>query len=256
MISVTPLHAFNDNFIWVIHNSHSTSIAVVDPGQAEPVIQFSQQNNLTVDEILITHHHRDHTGGIGALVEKYGCKVYGPKEESITAVSHLVNDGDEIKLSNGLSFNVLGFPGHTRGHIGFYGHDTLFCGDTLFSSGCGRIFEGTYQQMYESLEKIRSLPDETLVYCAHEYTHDNLLFAITAEPDNQAIKARLQQVEVLCEHKEDTVPTSIALEKKVNPFLRYNHPTLKQNAEQYAGRVLKSEVEVFATVRDWKDELD
>jgi hydroxyacylglutathione hydrolase len=256
MISVTPLYAFYDNFIWVITNDASKSVAVVDPSEAYPVNNFLEKHGLILSEILITHHHGDHTGGVRELVQQHNCKVYGPANENIPSISIKLSENDEIKLENGLGFKVLDTPGHTKGHICYIGNDALFCGDALFSSGCGRIFEGTFDQMYQSLEKIRSLPDETLVYCAHEYTLDNLKFAQVAEPDNEDIKERFDQGKLLRSHKADTVPTSIALEKKVNPFLRSHTPKLKENAEQQTGRSLESDSDVFATVRKWKDSLD
>ncbi len=256
MISVLPLYAFDDNYIWVIRKDDSPYIAVVDPGDSAPVMEFIERSGLMLKDILITHHHYDHTGGVSELVEKYGCQVYGPANEKIPAITHKLSENEVIQLANGVSFQIIDTPGHTKGHICYYGYDMLFCGDTLFSSGCGRLFEGTPAQMHASLEKIRSLPEQTLIYCAHEYTLANLGFAKIAEPDNADIQARLEQVRQLRTHNEDSVPSSLALEKRVNPFLRYDNAVLKANAEAFCKMALDNAIDVFATVRHWKDSLD
>lgn len=257
MMEVTPVHAFDDNYIWLIGCGESPHVAIVDPGDEEPVIERIERDGLTPEAILITHHHGDHTGGVPELVERYGIPVYGPAGERIPAMTHPLGEGDSVELEGcGLRFEVLDTPGHTRGHICYVGQGALFCGDTLFAGGCGRIFEGTPEQMYQSLEKLRALPDETVVYCAHEYTVANLTFALVAEPDNGDTQVRMAQVKLLRAEGRDTVPSSMDEEKRTNPFLRSHDPTLQRAAEGFAGHPLAGPTEVFATVRHWKDTLD
>ncbi|HEY9149048.1 MAG TPA: hydroxyacylglutathione hydrolase [Gammaproteobacteria bacterium] len=257
MMEVRTVHAFDDNYIWLIGSRDNPHVAIVDPGDDEPVIERIEADGLQPEAILITHHHGDHTGGAQALAQRYGIPVYGPAGERIPAVSHKLQQGDTVELPGcGLHFSVLDTPGHTRGHICYLGHDALFCGDTLFAGGCGRLFEGTPEQMYLSLEKLRALPDETVVYCAHEYTLANLTFALVAEPENQALQQRMQRVRALRAEGRDTVPSSMADEKQTNPFLRSHVPALVHAAERFAGQPLKEPAEVFATVRRWKDSLD
>ena len=257
MIEVRKVHAFDDNYIWLIGCQGSKRIAIVDPGDADPVIERIERDGLEPEAILITHHHGDHTGGIAELLARYPMPVYGPAGESIRHVSHPLKEGDEIELAEcKLSLQVLDTPGHTRGHICYYGEGALFCGDTLFAAGCGRLFEGTPEQMHQSLEKLRALPDSTLVYCAHEYTEANLRFAHIAEPENAQIRDRLDEVIHLRQQGQDTVPSLLGREKQTNPFLRSKETVLQQAAEAFAGRPLGKPAEVFATVRHWKDTLD
>ncbi len=257
MLKVHRIHAFDDNYIWLIGCENNPRVAIVDPGDAEPVIERLEKESLQPIAILITHHHGDHTGGVKTLVQRYDIPVYGPAHERIPALTHPVTEGDVVTLSEcHLRFRVLDTPGHTRGHVCYVGHDALFCGDTLFTAGCGRLFEGTAEQMYTSLEKLRALPDETAVYCAHEYTQANLAFAIIAEPHNSVTGERLEEVRRLRADHRDTVPAMLSLEKQTNPFLRSHVLELIQAAETFAGQPLKTPAEVFATVRRWKDTLD
>jgi len=257
MMEVRPVHAFDDNYIWLIGCRGNSHVAIVDPGDEDPVIERIKQDGLKPEAILITHHHGDHTGGVAALVERYGIPVYGPANERIPAITHPLSEGDSVELpACGLHFSVLDTPGHTLGHICYVGEGALFCGDTLFAGGCGRIFEGNPQQMYDSLEKIRALDDNVIVYCAHEYTLANLTFALVAEPDNPETQERMKQVQALRQQGRDTVPSSMAEEKSTNPFLRSHVPSLASAAAAFAGHPLKSPAEVFATVRYWKDTLD
>ncbi|GMR08358.1 MAG: hydroxyacylglutathione hydrolase [Gammaproteobacteria bacterium] len=260
MLNVIRVNAFTDNYIWLIQGMQgpgSSKVAIVDPGDARPVLAALNAEKLEPIAILITHHHGDHTGGIRQILSNHDIPVYGPANEHITSVNHPLVEGDVVCL-DGISatFSVLDVAGHTSGHIAYSGHGMLFCGDTLFSIGCGRLFEGTAQQMHASLEKIRALPDETMLYCAHEYTLDNICFAKVVEPDNPD----LLQYERLCHETLDaggvTVPSRLRLEKRCNPFLRSHIQTVIDAAEQFAGRSLTGGSEVFATLRHWKDTLD
>lgn len=256
-MNVFEIPAFSDNYIWVVQARDPHRVAVVDPGDAAAVIAACQRRAWRPAAILITHHHNDHVGGVARLVEHYGCPVYGPARERIPCLTHLLADGAVVELSDvGVRFVVLDVPGHTAGHIAYYGEEALFCGDTLFTAGCGRLFEGTAPQMHASLERLASLPEHTLVYCAHEYTLDNLRFALTVEPANPEILARREDSLRLLDQDRPTVPSTLALERRTNPFLRSTEPKVVSAAEAFAGRALRDPAEVFATVRHWKDTLD
>jgi hydroxyacylglutathione hydrolase len=252
---VTPVRAFSDNYIWLVHAPlDPRRVFVVDPGDATPVKHRVAADHLRIAGILATHHHADHVGGIPALASENTGAVYGPAQEAIGALTHRLREGDRVNEPElGLQFEVWSVPGHTSGHIAFVGHGAVFCGDTLFSAGCGRLFEGTPEQMYASLQKLKQLPGDTRVYCAHEYTVSNLKFAQAVEPGNEDIEEYLDQCMRRRARDEATVPSTIRQELKVNPFLRCDQQTVKQAAERVAGRELRSEAEVFATVRKWKD---
>jgi len=254
MLNVECIPALADNYIWIVPTGDAR-VLVVDPGDAGPVVAALTARGLQPEVILITHHHRDHTGGIAGLLARWPVEVYGPGAEAIPGRTRALAGGEELRFG-GLRFQVIATPGHTRGHICYAGHGALFCGDTLFTAGCGRLFEGTAEQMYSSLEKLRALPDETMVYCAHEYTEDGLAFAAVAEPGNDAIQARRLEVEALRRRGERTVPAPLGVEKRTNPFLRSHDPTLIAAAEAFAGHRLASGAEVFGTIRHWKDTLD
>lgn len=257
MLEIEPIPAFDDNYIWLILDSERRYAAIVDPGDEEPVIDYLQQHNILPVAILITHHHGDHTGGVRELVERYEIPVYGPAHEHIPAITHPLRDGDRVELSElAAEFQIIDAPGHTRGHILFYGHATLFCGDTLFAGGCGRVFEGTMEQMYMAMSKIEALPDQTQVYCAHEYTEGNLRFAQVAEPDNVQLLQRIEDTRALRKQNKASVPSLLELEKQTNPFLRCKVDSLIRSAEAYAQQPLDTPAKVFATVRGWKDSLD
>lgn len=257
MFEIRPIPAFDDNYIWLLAAADSHQAVIVDPGDADPVLETVERRGLQPVAILVTHHHGDHTGGVAELAQRFATPVYGPAGERIPALTHLVGEGDIVGLpALGLQLRVIDTPGHTRGHVCYTGHGALFCGDTLFSAGCGRLFEGTAAQMHASLEKLAALPDETLVYCAHEYTAANLRFALVVEPENPAIIARLDQVEALRARGEPTVPSTLGLEKRTNPFLRTAVTAVVAAAERFAGRRLTDGAEVFGTVRHWKDTLD
>lgn len=254
-IHIEPIRAFTDNYIWAIVNDSNKTAWVVDPGDAAPVIDYMNAKKLKLGGILITHHHFDHCGGVKALLKKQTIPVYGPKHSDILA-THVVNDGQEVFLPEcQLYFKVITIPGHTLEHIAYYcaQDKLLFCGDTLFSAGCGRVFEGTMTQMTQSLMKIAALPDDTLVYCAHEYTLQNLQFAKLVEPQNTDIDARLEFVHRLAGNP--SIPTTLALEKKMNPFLRVHAPTVIAAAENKVGQSLVDPVSVFAAIREWKNKL-
>ena len=257
MLNVVAIPAFEDNYIWLILDENRQFAAIVDPGDADPVLDYLSANGVTPIAILITHHHGDHTGGIRELIAAHPMPVYGPARERIPAMTHPLSEGDEVNLASmGLRLRVIDAPGHTRGHILYYGHGFLFCGDTLFAGGCGRIFEGTPEQMYDSLSKIAALPDDTLVYCAHEYTADNLKFARVAEPGNGVLMQRIEDTRALRANGQATVPSRLGLEKQTNPFLRSEVTEIIRGAESFAGKTLASPAQVFATVRHWKDTLD
>jgi len=255
MLEATPLKAFSDNYIWLVHSPRQPrDVAVVDPGDARPVIEALEQQHFALKTILVTHHHADHVGGVAELRQRYGVPVIGPGAETIPERSRGVAGGEQVSLPElGLDLDVLDIPGHTRGHIAFYGHGALFCGDTLFSAGCGRLFEGTPTQMQRSLATLRDLPGETRVYCGHEYTLNNLRFALTVEPDNGAAREYMETAKTLRSGNQPTLPSTLSLEIAVNPFLRWDEPTVQKSAERRAGCSLDNPVEVFATIRRWKD---
>ncbi|QHF45300.1 hydroxyacylglutathione hydrolase [Pseudomonas sp. S35] len=255
MIQISALPAFTDNYIWLLQDPHTQHCAVVDPGDAAPVLAWLTQNPAwTLSDILITHHHHDHVGGVEQLKRETDAKVYGPATEQIPARDVALQDNDRISVL-GLDFDVYTVPGHTLGHIAFYHQGVLFCGDTLFAAGCGRLFEGTPEQMHTSLERLAALPAETLVYCTHEYTQSNLKFAQAVEPDNADIAERVENVRQLRANGEMTLPSNLALEKLTNPFLRTSETSVKQKADERNGRDNRSGAEVFASLRAWKDKF-
>ncbi len=254
MITITPIPAFTDNYIWLITHQESRMSVVVDPGEAAPVLTALQHKQLTLCGILLTHHHHDHTGGVTELLANYRVNVYGPLGDTILSANHRVAEGDTVEIPQmNCRFKVIDIPGHTKGHIAFYHDRTLFCGDTLFTAGCGRIFEGTAEQMFNSLQKLAALPDDTFIYCGHEYTAANLRFAQTVEPDNKDIAQRIIDTAHLRNKDQPTVPATLSLEKKTNPFLRSHVASVKNAVEKHTGQTLDSAVEVFKYTRLWKD---
>lgn len=253
-IQIVPVPALSDNYIWVmIDSSHQTAI-LFDPGDAKPADAFLEKNHLKLLAILITHHHWDHVNGMLALKDKYAVPVFGPANDKIDGITTPLHEGDIVTIDHfPVTFRVLDIPCHTRGHIAYVGAGGVFCGDTLFSAGCGRLFEGTAEQMFHSLAKLAALPDDTNVYCAHEYTLNNLRFAETVEPDNKAIADYREQVQQLLRKTNVSLPSNIRTEKAVNPFLRCASATVKANAENHAGHRLDQTVDVFRTLREWKD---
>lgn len=258
MLTFTALPAFNDNYIWLIQDTQRQLCAAVDPGDAQPVLDWlADHPEWQLSDILITHHHRDHVGGVTVLKDATQARVVGPARETIPSLDLPVDDGATIEVLSH-TLQVFAVPGHTLGHVVYFCSDAiespwLLSGDTLFAGGCGRIFEGTAEQMYTSLSRLAALPDNTRVYCTHEYTLSNLLFAQAVEPNNAELNQRVTQVRQLRSAQQITLPSSIALEKRTNPFLRCEQPEVIQAAEQTASHALNSSHAVFGVLRSWKD---
>jgi len=232
LIHIDPIEAFQDNYIWLIHNDQNS--VIVDPGDAGPVISALERKNLNLVAILITHHHADHIGGVIALQEKYPhIKIFAPQKDKYDFVNISLKNGDEINIPElQINYKIIEIPGHTRGHIAYYDKKNLFCGDTLFACGCGKIFDGTHEQMYNSLKKISALPKDTKIYCAHEYTKKNISFALSLDPDDTNLKLR----KALISNIKNTIPSSLEEELKTNPFLKC------------------TSLEAFKRLRDLKDQ--
>lgn len=267
---IYPIAVLKDNYVWTLISEKKRLAIIVDPGSAREVLDFLGETQLNLLAILVTHHHWDHTNGIDEILSHYpNIRVYGHNQQQIPSINYLVNEHDSIVFhefdddtDRDVEFKVLEIPGHTLSHIAYYGNGVLFCGDTLFSAGCGRLFEGTPEQMVASLQKLRNLPDDTLVYCAHEYTANNLRFAETVEPDNQAIIQYKAEVSKRLANKKVSLPSTIAIEKAINPFLRLNEASVRERVSNARagegdgdgeGKKLANDVEVFAKLRRWKD---
>lgn len=252
MLHITPLPAFEDNYIWLLHDDRQA--IAVDPGDARPVIEHLENTGLVLTAVLVTHHHHDHTGGIATLHSRFAMPVYGPPGEDIPCLSHAVTEATPLRFqAPAVELAVLDIPGHTRGHVAYYGANALFCGDTLFSCGCGRIFEGTPGELYASLGKLAALPAETWVFCAHEYTLQNLRFARLVEPDNPALARREREAHALRQRGLPTLPSTLGEELATNPFLRTVEAGVRRAAEGWAGKPLVTPLEVFAALRAWRD---
>jgi hydroxyacylglutathione hydrolase len=252
MLEIVPLPAFQDNYIWTLRDGPYA--AVVDPGEAGPVKAYLARERLQLVAILATHHHPDHVGGIAELVAARKVPVFGPKGEPIPALTHPLGQGDTVDIPElGATFSVLDIPGHTRAHVAYYGVGSLFCGDTLFACGCGRVFEGTPAQMLESLTKLSALPDETKVYCGHEYTLANIRFARAVDPGNAALAAREERATALRAAGRPTLPSTLGEERATNPFLRCAEPVVVESANKYLGSRIGDPVSVFAAIREWKN---
>ena len=257
MIEILALRAFDDNYIWLLRAGGY--VAAVDPGDAAPVLAHLEHSGDRLCAMLVTHHHGDHVGGLAEILARFPVVVFGPALENIPGVSHPLVGGEHIELPQiALEFEVIAVPGHTRGHIAYYGpslaeHGAVFCGDTLFGAGCGRLFEGTPAQMQQSLARLAVLPAPTFVYCAHEYTQSNLRFAAAVEPGSIAVQRRSENVARDRAAHRATIPTSIGLELETNPFLRWDAPAVRAAAASRLGHVPADAVETFATIREWKN---
>ncbi|MCO8313840.1 hydroxyacylglutathione hydrolase [Pseudomonas mandelii] len=253
MIQITALPAFTDNYIWLLQDHGTQRCAVVDPGDAAPVQAWlAAHPGWVLSDILITHHHHDHVGGVERLKKATDATVYGPASENIPARDVALKDNDHISVL-GWDFDVIQVPGHTLGHIAFYHQGHLFCGDTLFAAGCGRLFEGTPEQMHHSLSRLAALPEDTLVYCTHEYTLSNLKFAAAVEPNNPDTLERLAKVTRQREAGIMTLPSTLTLEKLTNPFLRTGETSVKEKVDERTGTNNRAPSAVFAALRAWKD---
>ena len=258
MLQIDALPAFTDNYIWLLQNTARQECAVVDPGDAAPVQAWlAAHPDWRLTDILITHHHADHVGGLAALKQQTGARVYGPAHESIPQRDTALAEGASISVLDH-AFRILEVPGHTRGHIAYY-HEAsqplLFCGDTLFAAGCGRLFEGTAEQMHDSLTRLAALPESTRIYCTHEYTLSNLRFAQAVEPENAAIAARLTEVEGWRAAGRISLPSTLSLERATNPFLRCEETSVKQLVASRNGLDATDSKAVFAALRAWKDQF-
>ena len=256
MLEISPIPAFDDNYIWLLKSPGGTLAAVVDPGDEEPVLATLEAQGLELGAILITHHHYDHIGGVDELRAAFPqARAFGPADRRIGSLTQVVSEGQEIGIPGLIDgLRVLEVPGHTSTHIAYLGDSALFCGDTLFAAGCGRVFDGTFQQLSASLERIATLPAETNCYCAHEYTLANLGFARWVEPGSPAITEREKAALALRDADRPTVPSRLADELATNPFLRTGEPEVRAAAEAEAGRPLTTSTEVFTVLRRWKDQ--
>jgi len=253
MLKIDAVPAFNDNYIWLVHASDSQHVLIVDPGNAEPVISAVHQQNLIPVGILITHHHDDHIGGVAQLTTEYNIPVYGSNHSSRREITHPLNMSKPLVIEGFPEITILDVAGHTEDHIAFLIENNLFCGDTLFAAGCGRLLGGTAEQLFKSLNLIAELPKDTQIYCAHEYTLANLAFAATVEPENIDIQQRTIATRKLRQRLLSSLPSELTLELKTNPFLRCEKNDVKKAAETWCSQQLKTPLQVFTELRKWKD---
>ena len=251
MLSVEPIKAYTDNYIWLVSTNEGS--IVVDPGESKEILNLIDSNKIDLKGVLITHHHYDHTNGLLDLTNKMNLEVYGPKK--IEGINNIVKESDKFSLI-GIDFEVIEIPGHTLDHLAFYSSNNkdpiLFCGDTLFAGGCGRVFEGTFEQMFKSLKKISNYPKETKIFCGHEYTLSNLKFALEVDEDNKELADEYINVKKLISSDIPSLPTNLNKELKVNPFLRCNEIYIKNKVIDKFD-IIDDELEVFTALRKWKD---
>ena len=251
MLSVEPIKAYTDNYIWLVSTNEGS--IVVDPGESKEILNLIDTNEIDLKGVLITHHHYDHTNGLLDLTNKMNLEVYGP--EKIEGINNIVNESDKFSLI-GINFEVIEIPGHTLDHLGFYSCNNedpiLFCGDTLFAGGCGRVFEGTFEQMFMSLKKISKYPKETLVFCGHEYTLSNLKFALEVDKDNKDLANEFNNIEKLISSDIPSLPTNLDKELKLNPFLRCHDIDIKNKVIEKFD-IIDDELQIFTALRKWKD---
>jgi hydroxyacylglutathione hydrolase len=256
VLLIEPIPAFTDNYIWLLRKADNQVAWVVDPGDADAVLRTLAKQRLNLAGILITHHHHDHIDGIEALVQKYAVSVYGPAHEIIPHITHPLIGGDQLEVL-GHTFEVIDVPGHTQGHIAYFAKETLpptlLCGDTLFAAGCGRLFEGTAEALYHSLQTLAKLPAETLIYCTHEFTESNLRFANVVEPHNARLAERTHQVSAKRAQHQPSLPSTLSDELETNPFLRCHISEVSENVQVYSGLAVAHPVDVFRQLRLWKD---
>jgi len=254
-MNVTALRAFRDNYIWALTNAGEA--VVVDPGDARPVEDWLARTGLRLAAILLTHHHPDHVGGVPRLKAAFGARVFGPGRGDVAGLDVPLHEGDKAEPGPGFpTFRVMEIPGHTLDHIAYHGAGLLFCGDTLFSGGCGKLFEGTAEQMHRSLRRLAALPDETRVYAGHEYTAANLRFARAVLPADGELADALASAEEITENGGETLPSTVARERRINVFLRAGEAAVRDAASRRAGGVpLGNETEVFAALRQWKNDF-
>lgn len=255
MIKIFPILALKDNYIWCLYND--TYAWIVDPGAHQPVIETLDKLNVELKGLLITHHHADHTQGVSSLKQRFpSLKVVANAKTELAHTTLEVKEGDIITLEGlDISVSVIETPGHTLDHLCYFNQDLLLCGDTLFSGGCGRLFEGTPRQMQQSLQKLAALAPETKVLCAHEYTEQNLKFAKLADPNNEFVKHHMQKVQQWRQNNQPSLPSNLETELKINPFLRCSKPSLQESLTYQRQTTVNNALECFTQLRQWKDEL-